>query len=134
MRRVIEQAVLGFNLAAFGSIALAALVAPRWTAAIVDYGLSSATAVGEFRAFYGGVGLALAALFTRALLEPGLRRPAVWLAACCDAGLAAGRLFTVATVGEASPLTLGFLASELLGLGMAVYVLRTPADSGPAPT
>ena len=76
----------------FAGMGVYALAAPGRVVGPFDVTLGSATARSEVRAVYGGFGLAIAAVLTLALAEPGLRTGIVITVAAALAGMAFGRL------------------------------------------
>lgn len=80
----------------FAGMGLYALVAPGRLVGPFDVTLGSATARSEVRAVYGGFGIAIAAVLTLALAEPGLRAGIVATVAASLAGMAFGRLVSAA--------------------------------------
>ena len=128
--------VLALVGVAWVGIGVTALVQPVWVGGTVDIsltdvppwggnpeGMDLALARFEFRAMYGGLSLALAALH---LIGVGRARwivPCLWLSVITLIGLAGGRVVAL-TAGDV-PGAIGFLflAIELVGIGLAFFAL-----------
>ncbi len=134
MRKTAAQLLLVANLAVFWSWGLGFLVAPRTLGAILGFDLTTVTAVGDLRAMYGGLCLAVGVLFFRGLRDTAWHGPAVQIATLGCVGLAVGRVATFATEGATSPLLLVLLAMELGGLALGVFALTGPAKAAASPT
>jgi len=109
----------------FAAIGLAFLLAPIEIAARVGIALVNATAESDARAVYGGLQLACAALLAASarggemLVRAGL---AAQLA--LYAGLAGGRLLSLALAGPPGALGLGLLAGEGIALAAGALAFR----------
>src|SRR5262249_38512993 len=113
------RVIVGANAMGFLAIGAVALLWPHtfgsFTGGIV---LTTAPAVTDFRAVYGGLHLAIAvALFAWVASRP-LTRPCLFLALLAVSGLAFGRVWGMVANGRADQLSLGLLAPEVLGVAL----------------
>lgn len=108
----------------FAVVGLAVLVAPTLFAAQLEMVVSSATAVADFRAVYGGVSLAIAGVAFLALKRGELRPGAVWMVVLVMDGLLLGRLISWATHGPGSVLIFAQMGLELSGAVWGALLLR----------
>lgn len=90
----------------------------------VDIALTSPTASADARALYGGVPLAIGALFLYALREPSWLEPALALGAAVTGGPALARVYSIAASGMPDPLVLIYLVLEVWGFLWALRILR----------
>ncbi|MFN7135019.1 MAG: DUF4345 family protein [Myxococcales bacterium] len=129
--RRIRQALLLMNAAIFGSIAVAALVAPRLVAPQYGYTLDSVESFAQFRAVFTGFWLGLTALMVTAA-----RR--VELTVLGDlAGLfillqACARFASMALDGVPRLEFVGAAVGELL-VGLTILVIKPRPAAGAAP-
>ena len=110
--------------AVFAAIGLAVFAAPTAFAAQLDMTVTSATAVADFRAVYGGVSFAAAAFAVMALRNAALRPAAVWAFTLMMEGLLLGRLFSWATHGPGNALIFAQLGLELLAATWGFLLTR----------
>ncbi|GEM_PF-1766096 len=115
------------------AVAVAGLLDARWLADMADFELTSTTAHNEFRAMYGGLTAAIAALHFIAAIRSTWLVQALWASLLLDVGLTAGRFVSLATDGIPGPVGLGLMFGEwaLIGLcGVALWRLRGSVASG----
>jgi hypothetical protein len=94
--RATVLALAGLGFLGFG---LWFLVDPIGPLAAIGITATGAPAATEFRAFYGGLEVGLAALLLFAAAKPEWRRAGLWLVIATNGGIAAGRLLGVAIDG-----------------------------------
>ena len=118
--RATVLALAGLGFLGFG---LWFLVDPIGPLAAIGITATGAPAATEFRAFYGGLEVGLAALLLAAAAKPTWRVPGLWLVLATNGGIAAGRLIGVAVDGVWVPFftyalvwELGFAALAIVGL------------------
>jgi hypothetical protein len=87
--------------------------------------LSTAEAVIDVRATYGGFELGLAAFLAVAQARPPWHRAALLLSALCIGGLGFGRLCGIVLAGESTPLMWCFLATEAVSAAVLVWAYRS---------
>ena len=87
--------------------------------------LSTAEAVIDVRATYGGLELGLAAFLVVAQARPSWHRAALLLSALCIGGFGCGRLCGIVLAGESTPLMSFFLAIEAIGAAVMVWGYRS---------
>ena len=130
---VIAPLFIGANLAVFFVFAGCFLFAPRYFAAQLDITLSSASAVADLRAMYGGLSLGVGVLYLLGLKNVAFRPAAIALATSTSAGLALGRVITIVVDGMPGPLVLAFLASEIVSVAVGMYLLKQGSGHHPNP-
>jgi Domain of unknown function (DUF4345) len=112
------------NAALFALFGVVAIFVPSVLATPLDLTLPSPTALADFRAVYGGISLALAALSVLALTRAELR-PAVVLALTLTLdGLAFGRLMSWALSGPGSAIIFAQLGLEVVAAAWGALLLR----------
>lgn len=96
---MISRIFLGLNAVLIGLIGLAYLYDPNFM--LGRYGLETGSAGLDnmLRSTYGGVFVGVAAIFLFGALRDSRRRDALALAAIFMAGLAVGRLMSIASIG-----------------------------------
>ena len=120
------------------AVGVPGLLSPEWLADWVDFELQNDLAKLEFRAMYGGLSIALAALHLAAATRKALLAPALVAASTLLIGLAGGRIFAVALDGMGGLVGLILLLSEIgmvVLAGLALFRLRqggAPPESDPA--
>ena len=87
--------------------------------------MTTAEAVIDVRATYGGLELGLAAFLLVAQACPAWHRAALLLSALCIGGFGAGRLGGILLAGEGTPLMWFFLAIEAAGFALLFWAYRT---------
>jgi hypothetical protein len=112
------------NFAIFLGYGIAAVLFPAKLAQLTDVQLPTTTALADLRALYGGLSLAIAALFLQALRDPRWVAPAVFMAIAASLGPASARLYSSAVSGVPNELVLGFLVAELGGALWAFVTYR----------
>ena len=100
------------------------LLLPATLAGYFDIELSSPSALADMRAMYGGLSLSMGALFVLGLRRDGWLAPTLFLVAASSAGLALGRLYSIAVAGVPSALVLALLATELVSFAWALLAYR----------
>lgn len=118
--RAIVLALAGLGFLGFG---LWFLIDPITPLAMIGITVSGAPAATEFRAFYGGLEVGLAALLLFAAAKPEWRTAGLWLVIAANGGIAVGRLIGVAVDGVWVPFftyalvwEVGFVVLAALGL------------------
>lgn len=96
--------------------------------ALVEFQLATPTALAEARAMYGGAHLTLGLYFLVGALSRPQLKPALLVLALFLGGLAIGRLLGAMIDGPASTLTLQFLAIEVGGTALALWLRRRVKD------
>jgi len=90
--------------------------------------LTTAEAVIDVRATYGGLELGLAAFLLVAQGRPRWHRAALLLSALCIGGFGSGRLAGILIAGESTLLMWFFLAIEVVGAVVMVWAYRGASD------
>lgn len=119
-------------LAGLGFLSFGAwfLIDPISPLAAIGITVSGDPAATEFRAFYGGLELGLAAFLITAAFRPSWRMPGLWLALLSNGGIALGRLIGVAVDGVWVPFFTYALVWELGFVVLAAICLwRYDADT-----
>jgi hypothetical protein len=129
--RTLERIYLAANLLIFGGFAAAFFAAPDTLGGLIGITLRDNTARADFRAMYGGLSLGVGVVLALGLTKPRWREPALLLGVTTAAGLALGRLLTLATHGPAGLYIEGSLASELISVITGIVLLRV---ASPAPS
>lgn len=118
--RIAVLALAGLGFLGFG---LWFLVDPISPLAAIGITATGAPAPTEFRAFYGGLEVGLAALMLYAAANSQWRTAGLWLVIATNGGIAAGRLLGVAIDGVWVPFftyalvwEVGFAAAAAVGL------------------
>lgn len=118
--RTLVLVLAGLGFLGFGLWFLVDPIAPLAAIGITATGAPAAT---EFRAFYGGLEVGLAALMLYAAAKPQWRIAGLWLVIATNGGIAAGRLLGVAIDGVWVPFftyalvwEVGFAALAAVGL------------------
>ena len=119
--RATVLALAGLGFLGFG---LWFLVDPIGPLAAIGITATGAPAATEFRAFYGGLEVGLAALLLAAAAKPTWRVPGLWLVVATNGGIAAGRLIGVAVDGVWVPFFTYALVWELGFAALAALALR----------
>jgi hypothetical protein len=119
----IREIVL-LNAVVFLAFGAAFLLFPATLAGHFDIELSSPSALADLRAMYGGLPLAVGALFALGLRRTDWLVPTVFLVAASSAGLALGRVYSIAVAGVPSALVLVLLATELVSFVWALLAHR----------
>lgn len=119
--------IVAINAAVFLAFGLVLLAFPTQLAALVDIELRSANALADLRAVYGGLSLSVGALFVLGLQRESWFMPSLFLVMASSAGLAFGRIVSIAVSGTPGWLVLSFLASELLSFVWALLGYRALA-------
>ncbi len=104
------------------SVGLWAFANPVGLAGLVNFHLENATARLEIRAVYGGLSLALAGLHFAGVTRKAWLRPALVMTMATLGGMATGRLISLA-VDDFSAVGAGFMASEVVGTGLAAFAM-----------
>jgi hypothetical protein len=123
--RAAVLALAGLGFLGFGLWFLVDPIAPLAAIGITATGAPAAT---EFRAFYGGLEVGLAALLLVAAFRPAWHGPGLWLVFAANAGIAAGRLIGVAVDGVWVPF---FTYALVWELGFAVLAAAGLAAGRP---
>lgn len=108
-------------LIAFGVVAM---LVPSAIAPIVEIEVSSATALADFRAMYGGIPLAIGVLLVLGLRRASWYLPSLFLLTLTCAEAAGARIYSTLVSGIPSNTILVFAALELLGCGVGFLSYR----------
>jgi len=92
--------------------------------------LTTAEAIIDVRATYGGLELGLAAFLFIAQGRPDWHRAALLLSALCIGGFGVGRLGGILIAGESTALMWFFLAIEVVGAAVLVWAYRGADEQG----
>ena len=121
---VVFPLFLGLNLVVYLAYGVGFMLAPQKLAALLDITLGSPTALADFRAMYGGLGLGCAAFFAMAMKNVSMRHSGLVLAVFGAAGLMIGRLFTMAVDGMPGPVIFLLLATEVFAVVGGLFLLK----------
>ena len=119
--------VLGAAAVLFAAFGLLFAVAPRWTAAKVDIGLATNTAIIDFIATYGGFEIGFAVFLFLCLMRPERVRLGLLASGCAVAGFAVTRAIALLMLGGAKPVMYGALAFETICAGLAFFAASRQA-------
>ena len=124
---MISRIYLALNFAVIGLIAVAYLYDPNLLLSRYELETGSIGMDNMLRSTFGGVFLAVSALFLLGFINPDHRRNALGIAMLFFAGLALGRLMSIASAGlpPASIMMLLYyeIAAALIAMGL---YLRSP--------
>jgi hypothetical protein len=123
----IREIVL-INAGVFLAFGAGFIAFPAQLAALIDLAPSSASALADLRAMYGGLSLSAGALFVLGLRRDDWFLPALFLVMASSAGLAFGRVYSMVVSGVPGPLVLILLATELLSFAWALLGYRALAS------
>lgn len=127
----LARLLLGINIPVYFAVGIPAIVAPQWLAAQMDIDLTTATAICDFSAMYGGLSCGAGLAMLLGLRSQARLRPAVALSAILAGGLALGRIYAWITAGTPSTLMLLTLGTELVAcvgaLGLLPKLAPPPA-------
>ena len=112
------SAALGVSL-----IGLGYLISPQFMFGLYGIGLESVNGMNMVRSAYGGLFAGFALLFGLGAARPELARPALLGLFTFMAGLAAGRIASIAIDRLPSPLILGLTGVEIAYACVAGYLL-----------
>ncbi len=124
--RATVLALAGLGFLGFG---LWFLIDPIGPLAAIGITATGAPAATEFRAFYGGLEVGLAALLLAAAARPAWRQAGLWLVLATNGGIAVGRLIGVAVDGVWVPF---FTYALVWEVGFAVLAALALRGAGPA--
>ena len=119
--------MLGAAAVLFAAFGLLFAVAPRWTAAKVDIGLATNTAIIDFIATYGGFEIGFAVFLFLCLMRPERVRLGLLASGCAVAGFAVTRAIALLMLGGAKPVMYGALAFETICAGLAFFAASRQA-------
>ena len=119
--------VLGAAAVLFAAFGLLFAMAPRWTAAKVDIGLATNTAIIDFIATYGGFEIGFAVFLFLCLMRPERVRLGLLASGCAVAGFAVTRAIALLMLGGAKPVMYGALAFETICAGLAFFAASRQA-------
>jgi hypothetical protein len=112
------------NALVFIDFGAAFLLFPAQLAALLDIELTSATALADLRAIYGGLALSVGALFALGLRRASWLAPCLFLVAASSAALALSRIYSIAVSGMPRPIILVFLVTEVASSAWALLAYR----------
>ncbi len=108
----------------FLGIGFFCLLAPIETSSLVDIQLSTASAITDFRANYGGCIIGVGIFYFVCYFNPDYIRLGLILQALSFGGFVVGRLIGIAFDGIPKPLLMYFLIAEFAAVILAVVALR----------
>jgi hypothetical protein len=126
----IREIVL-INAVVYLAFGVALLLFPAALARLVDIELRSPSAFADLRAIYGGLATSVGLLFALGLRREGWFLPSLFLVMASSAGLALGRIYSVAVSGTPGTLVLIMLATEVGSFVWAALGYRALAASDP---
>lgn len=103
---------------------LGSIVAPIRVTRQFDIVTLTPAGRNEVRAVYGGFGLAMAAMFATALLQPDLRSGICLTAAAALAGMGGGRLLSAGIDRQIGRFPLFYLCLEVILAGLLFYAAK----------
>ncbi len=118
------RTVLGFFGLSFLVFGLWALFAPTGMAKLIHFDLVNAIARTEFRAFYGGVEIALAVLLLAPLFRSEWIGPALVLLAVSSAAIALSRITGIVLDGAGGGFIYAALVWEISAAALAAWAWR----------
>ena len=118
------RGVVMVNALVFIDFGAAFLLFPAKLAGLLDIELTSATALADVRAIYGGLALAVGASFVAGLRREEWLAPSVFLVMASSAGLALGRIYSIAVSGIPRSIILLFLVTEVASFAWALLAYR----------
>lgn len=121
---------LGLSALVWLPYGLFCILRPSFLAGAAGVVASSATAVTEIRAMYGGLEAGIGALCLGALWRPDWVRPALLMLCFVCSGLALTRTASLFIDGSASAYTFGALAFEIPSAVIAVMLASSSAAAG----
>jgi len=121
--------LLGFVSVAFAAMGVAALARP--VAVTAQFGIPQLDVDGrnEVRAVYGGFGLTISAALGLALFAPDMRAGIALTVALALAGMALGRLISMALDGRMGRYPALYLGIECVGAALLVYAAGWPGSA-----
>lgn len=122
---------LGFSALVWLPYGVFCVFQPSFLAKAAGVIASSATAVTEIRAMYGGLEAGIGALCLCAVLRPSLVRPALLMLSFICGGLGLTRILGLVLDGSASGYTFGGLALELPSAAIATLLVRRSGSGAP---
>lgn len=111
----------------FALIGLMGLYDPVGTVAPMGLTLADQSSRAEMRAVYGGMNLLIGLYLMGGFRNHAQQASALMLAALIMGGLALGRAISIVVDGMPSSLILGFMAIEVVGAALALYLRRQRA-------
>jgi hypothetical protein len=97
---------------------------------LIDLAPSTASALADVRAMYGGLSLAAGVFFLLGLRRESWFLPALFLVMASSGALAAARLYSIAVSGVPGTLVLAFLATEIVSFTWALLGYRALSANG----
>ena len=128
LRERMNQAALGMAALVFAWVGLNGLFAPNAIAGPVELVAPSASANNEIRANYGGMHLAMSALFAAGAVSLGFRWAATVVLMLFSGGLVAGRLVSVAVDGVPNGFVIQLLITEATAAAAGAALLWAAKD------
>jgi hypothetical protein len=126
----LAKAALLLGAIVFAGFGLGILILPVQWAALVEIQLPTAMARTDFRATYGGFGLAVGVFWGICALRVEWVCPGLAALALAAAGFGGGRLLGIVAEGTASPLMLTFVILEIATALVSFYLYRRLSRQG----
>jgi hypothetical protein len=123
LRERMNQAALGMAALVFVWVGLNGLFAPAAITGPVELMAASASANNEIRANYGGMHLAVSALFVTGAVSVALRWAATVVLTLFTGGLVVGRLVSLLVDGMPNAFVMQLLATEATAAAAGVALL-----------
>ena len=128
LRERMNQAALGMAAVIFAWVGLNGLFAPAMITAPVELQAPSASAHNEIRANYGGMHLAMSALFVLGARSATFRWTATVVLTLFSAGLVVGRLLSIVIDGVPNSFVMQLLVAEATAAASGVALLWAAKD------
>jgi hypothetical protein len=123
LRTLPALVLLVANAVIWLAIGVTALIWPTELVELMGLVAASPLARLEVRAMYGGLSVGLAVLHVTAGFHRNLLRPALVSSGTLVAGLASGRVLSMALSREVEPLAIAFLSAEVFDVALIAAVL-----------
>lgn len=128
LRERMNQAALGMAALVFAWVGVNGLFAPAAIAGPVELVAASASAHNEIRANYGGMHLAMSALFAMGAFAARFRWSATVVLTLFSGGLVAGRLVSVVVDGWPNTFVVQLLITEATAAASGAALLWAAQD------
>ena len=128
LRERMNQAALGMAALVFAWVGVNGLFAPEAIAGPVELLASSASAHNEIRANYGGMHLAMSALFLMGAISAAFRWTSTVVLTLFSGGLVIGRLLSLVLDGVPNPFVMQLLITEATAAASGAALLWAAQD------
>jgi hypothetical protein len=128
LRERLNQMALAVVAVVFGWVGLSGLLAPATITGPVELVAPSASAINEIRANYGGMHLALSALFVMGAVSAAFRWAATVALTLFTAGLVGGRLLSIVVDGMPNAFVVQLLITEVIAAVGGATLLFAPRE------